>query len=133
MYEITCPYCEHDNFCWEVDKAHGMYVPHMCDNCKKIWYLFQRSWFDITYDTGSVEVKTQAEIEMIRKAKKLIKSATLPYGNDNKKVNLYIRKYNEVELAMKQYMDNGMNKAIDDLMGKGTGMLDGLDGILDKK
>jgi hypothetical protein len=121
MYEITCPYCGFDNHCWEVEKAHGLYVPHLCDKCKKIWYLFQRSWFDLTYDNNNVEVHQQAWVDKLVKANKLIKVGDYSYGKELKPKTkdvayLYARKYNPLELKMKKAVDDSYKKALNSVL-----------------
>jgi hypothetical protein len=70
MYDITCPYCGHENFPWEVEGGINKYMPHICEGCSKFYYIFQRSWFDPVYDNHNVEVRRRGWlIEMKRKEK----------------------------------------------------------------
>lgn len=67
MYKINCPYCQKDTFTCEVEGCHGYYVPHECEHCNKTYYILQRSWFDLTYDTSNVDVKTQEDMDRMVK------------------------------------------------------------------
>lgn len=57
MYEISCPYCGHDNITSEIDGFFNKYAPHECEKCKKTYFILQRSWWDLTYDPHNVEVR----------------------------------------------------------------------------
>lgn len=63
MYEITCPYCKHDNSLWEVDGGVNKYIPHFCEECEGIFWIMQRSWFDPYYDNTNVEIRNKKWVE----------------------------------------------------------------------
>jgi hypothetical protein len=124
--------------CWEVDNAQGLYIPHLCENCKKIFYLFQRSWFDITYDTSNVEVHDQEWVDKLVKDNKLQEAGTFAYGKQLKPktkdvTHLYARKYNAVELMMKKTLDEATSKIANEAFWGKTPEFDGLDKIINSK
>jgi hypothetical protein len=59
MYDCDCPYCKEVNTFFEVDGAINRYIPRICENCGKIFYYLQRSWFDPYYDNTNVEIRKQ--------------------------------------------------------------------------
>ncbi len=63
MYELTCPYCDKEDFYWEVEGHFHCWIPYDCEHCKKTFFVLHRSWFDLTYDTTDVQVKTQEQID----------------------------------------------------------------------
>jgi transposase-like protein len=63
MYELTCPYCGKIDLYFEIEGHFNRWIGYNCEHCGKKFFVLHRSFFDLTYDTTDVQVKTQEQID----------------------------------------------------------------------
>lgn len=68
MYVLTCPHCGKDDTYWEYEGHLNQWVPYDCEHCDETFWVLHRSFFDLTYDTHDVEIKTEEQLDAMVKA-----------------------------------------------------------------